>query len=302
MATVNPLHIHGRLDMYVSYSNEIIDFFSQDIKKYEKNKHKKIDATGWEIDFFKKHIENTRGICNQIQSAVKFKVPACAQLLSADEAPLEELKNFVEFANLPFDSICIEMEAFALGRNQEYPCVVLARQDEEYIYIDVLIKVEGEWSLMANEVSAELISGQINKVTREGYMVGFNLTESNASRHGDIEHWMHDVPVRAVANLLCTLSCSNTHIEDSPEKPSKVKNDLRRQKKKLPFFEFKILTLESGKNSSQESGGGSGTHNSPRVHLRRGHIRRLPTKNVWVNACVVGDKTKGVIDKEYLVN
>jgi hypothetical protein len=44
-----------------------------------------------------------------------------------------------------------------------------------------------------------------------------------------------------------------------------------------------------------------GTHASPRVHLRRGHIRRLPGKNIWVNATIVGNSDLGVVIKDYSV-
>lgn len=38
-----------------------------------------------------------------------------------------------------------------------------------------------------------------------------------------------------------------------------------------------------------------------RQHLRREHIRRLSSGNIWVNACVVGDPSKGKINKSYEV-
>ncbi len=39
----------------------------------------------------------------------------------------------------------------------------------------------------------------------------------------------------------------------------------------------------------------------PRVHLRRGHLRRLPGKVVWVQPAVVGNSEKGIIQKDYRV-
>lgn len=99
-------------------------------------------------------------------------------------------------------------------------------------------------------------------------------------------------------NLLCVLSCTNAHIEDYP-KPSKLKQDMRKKKGKLAFFEFKILTIDGNADHSA-LGAARSSHSSPRVYLRRGHIRRLKTKNVWVNSCVVGDKSKGIVQKDYL--
>lgn len=288
------------IDMYISYCNEIIDTYSKTLELHA-SVEKMYGGNDPQLRELKTHIENAKTITKQIKKAVKFKVPSCAQLLPDKEPPLESLQGFVEKLNLPYPSICIEMDAFTLGNKQECQCVVLAEQEDDRIYVDVMVKLNNEWEMIENKETGELIGASIDRETFIPYVLGFEETEDNADYHKLMMGWFYDIPVRAVANLLCTLSCSNTHIEDSPEKPSKLKNDLRKKKKKLPLFEFKILTIDSGKNSKQTSVGGGGTHASPRIHLRRGHIRRLPTKNVWVNACVVGDKTKGVINKEYLV-
>lgn len=39
----------------------------------------------------------------------------------------------------------------------------------------------------------------------------------------------------------------------------------------------------------------------PRVHLRRGHLRRLSGKVVWVQPAVVGNPEKGIIQKDYRI-
>ena len=43
-------------------------------------------------------------------------------------------------------------------------------------------------------------------------------------------------------------------------------------------------------------------HNSPRFHMRRGHIRRLPERTTWVRPCVVGCIANGVIHHTYSVS
>ena len=41
-------------------------------------------------------------------------------------------------------------------------------------------------------------------------------------------------------------------------------------------------------------------HASPRYHMRRGHIRRLPTgKTTFVHAHFVGSQDTGTVDKNY---
>lgn len=99
--------------------------------------------------------------------------------------------------------------------------------------------------------------------------------------------------------LIEALSCSNVSHEPI-ETIDPRKNAKRIKAGKLPIYETRILTIKAGKVSSSGKNYG-GTHSSPRQHLRRGHIRRLEDKKIWVNACVVGKPENGVIDKNYHV-
>lgn len=98
-------------------------------------------------------------------------------------------------------------------------------------------------------------------------------------------------------NVFAVLACSNVETRDIPA--SAALNARREARGKLPIHSHKVLVLKAGQKGATTSGGG--THASPRVHLRRGHIRRLPTASVWVQPCVVGDKARGVVTKSYLV-
>ena len=99
-------------------------------------------------------------------------------------------------------------------------------------------------------------------------------------------------------DFLTALSCRN--IEQSIiQKCDKALNARRVNKGKLPLYEERILTIKV--NAKQGIGARTGAHESPRQHLRRGHIRRLESGNIWVNACVVGSSEKGVIKKSYNV-
>ena len=70
---------------------------------------------------------------------------------------------------------------------------------------------------------------------------------------------------------------------------------------KVPVYETKVLTIDTGavKKTGTGSGGGDGGGNgrSVRQHLRRGHIRRLKSGNLWVQSCVVGSDKNGIITK-----
>jgi hypothetical protein len=68
---------------------------------------------------------------------------------------------------------------------------------------------------------------------------------------------------------------------------------------KAPSYDWVTVTVEPSKAKAEHQGG---THASPRLHDRRGHMRRLPNgKTVWVKACKVGDVTRGIVFHDYEV-
>lgn len=292
--------------MYISYSNEIYDHFEKLSELYEKIKAKAIKQNQThKIEILKVEeliIEKKRNFNKVLKNSVKFKMEACHDLLPTNTPPLEYLKNFIQTINLPYESICIELDENILGANQDTPLVIIAQQEEDEISIYALTKFNNEWNYLHSVSEDNLVYAVINKDTFDGYILGLDALVSHESRN-QISNWMNKVAIRSVCNLLCALSCSNTRIDNSPYPPSNTKNKLRRSKNKLPLFEFKILTVDTSKSPTQKDSNSSNTgkHASPRVHLRRGHIRKLPDKNVWVNSCVVGEKKNGIIQKDYLV-
>jgi hypothetical protein len=70
-------------------------------------------------------------------------------------------------------------------------------------------------------------------------------------------------------------------------------------KGKAPLFSWHTVKIEPPKPKAEPLGG---THASPRLHDRRGHLRRFKNgKTCWVRACKVGDASKGVVFKDYEV-
>lgn len=68
---------------------------------------------------------------------------------------------------------------------------------------------------------------------------------------------------------------------------------------KIPSYDWTTVYIEPVKPRSEGKGG---THASPRLHDRRGHLRRLRSgKNVWVKACKVGDASKGTVFHDYAI-
>jgi len=104
--------------------------------------------------------------------------------------------------------------------------------------------------------------------------------------------------VTILLRVLGVLNCSNVQIEEVPT--SRVLNTIRRTKRKLPIYAYKTLVLKSNKKKILTNLGS--THESPRIHLRRGHIKHRKTGDFWWQPCVVGNQEKGVIVKDYKAN
>lgn len=99
-------------------------------------------------------------------------------------------------------------------------------------------------------------------------------------------------------NLFYILGCSNVTTID--HEPPAALNKKRVARGKLPIHSHKTLVLVIDQPKTQGPCLG-GTHASPRVHLRRGHIRRLDEqRRVWVQPCVVGS-AHGIVTKDYRI-
>lgn len=71
-------------------------------------------------------------------------------------------------------------------------------------------------------------------------------------------------------------------------------------KRKAPPWEYHEVELSTLPGYIYVPKGG--THASPRWHMRRGHWRNCKSgKRVWVEQMEVGDKSKGIIVKDYVV-
>lgn len=96
------------------------------------------------------------------------------------------------------------------------------------------------------------------------------------------------------------LSCSN--VELVQHQPPKFINKKRAAKGKVPFLSWHTIQIkcDASPGGSADEGG---THASPRLHFRRGHIRKLPNgSRTWVRACMVGDKALGFSGHDYVAS
>lgn len=95
------------------------------------------------------------------------------------------------------------------------------------------------------------------------------------------------------------INCANVSMVDIGV-PTAL-NRKRQEKGKQPFFSYKVLQLSDARRESRTGDGGS-RHASPRLHLRRGHLRRLASKVVWGRPSMVNPGSRiGVVLKDYAV-
>lgn len=172
-------------------------------------------------------------------------------------------------------------------------CVLARELSDDFIIFQVFFRVNNKfWYIFPPKMMTV-----INKDTGSVNSIG---------DHDLFKECMNDekasllllAPVGFMIRFVAALNCSNTYLVSN--EPSAKLQKARLKRGKLPLFEYKTLHVKLNETRVKKQPGG-GTHASPRVHLRRGHIRHLPQGNIWVNACVVGDKSKGVIHKDYEV-
>jgi hypothetical protein len=160
---------------------------------------------------------------------------------------------------------------------------------------------------------AELLR-QREQARREGYIAdrpdqrplpaGAHVLDIGLGRlPGYLEQWpkfaafseLRDELIAAI-QACAALSCQN--IGTRTLASSEALNKKRQARGKLPFVTYHVLDVRA--SSTSPGAPGSGTHASPRQHLRRGHIRHLSeTRTTWVTSCVVGSASRGKVLKDY---
>ena len=104
---------------------------------------------------------------------------------------------------------------------------------------------------------------------------------------------------KTVAAMCTLLECNNVIYQTHPA-PRKL-NLKRKKRKREPFFEYKTLVIDPHK--ARVVSPALGPHRlrkSPKLHLRRGHIRRLRSGGkTWVSPAMIGSKRRGLVLKDY---
>jgi hypothetical protein len=100
--------------------------------------------------------------------------------------------------------------------------------------------------------------------------------------------------------VLQSLVCLETkHVRITDEAAPENLNKAREKRGACPISGHKIVTIDTS-SAVVEMSDRSGTHASPRLHWRRGHVRRLPDGNkTKVKPCLVGDPAAARVSQEW---
>jgi len=237
-------------------------------------------------------------------NSIKFKLPDGGELINVKLG--ENLGGMFQKhqmpMRLPFPVIALEYDITGRFKDEaRYDgdlidfdrSIIIAKEMEDGIavipFARCLLPVMGRVWWPSNFVGLINNNHEVGclPITRTGHLLKDNQSAFDNDISGEIS---------ILCCFLLALGCANTGLE-TIEPPLKL-NQKRERVGKAPFFSYKILTIPGSVSANTNLGG---THASPRVHLRRGHIRHLKDKNIWINSMVVGNKSKGMVHKDYEV-
>ncbi|NDH05263.1 hypothetical protein EBX93_04965 [bacterium] len=113
----------------------------------------------------------------------------------------------------------------------------------------------------------------------------------------ELEKDVAELMLAYVGNWLESLSLKNEAY--APVVQKTFTNRRKIAQGKMPTYDWTTVIIEPVKARQEDKGG---THASPRLHDRRGHLRRLQNgKTCWVKPHKVGDASKGTVFHDYQI-
>lgn len=252
-------------------------------------------------------IVKIKELTNSVKSAIHFTLPDGGRILNDDLKGLYGLS-----LNMPFKEITLSFQTLHGGKIIIYcqdigdfiiihPIINMSEIGHGWIASPIYLLLQKDLNLTHNDFEKyDSAMFDILKSSSNCVMCLASFCEKQDGYRESMSFFRDGcyAAARHLFELLEALSCKNIE-QTIIQHENKEQNDKRARKNKLPIYEERILTIKATPKEGMDIG--AGAHASPRQHLRRGHIRRLDTGNVWVNACVVGSSEKGVIKKSYNV-
>lgn len=166
-------------------------------------------------------------------------------------------------------------------------------------------------AMETRKVAGKLTS-KMHRFYAEPFIAWPDFKDEMAENAGGIERLYAQVimdthdEVQTFIQACSVLNCENvTTVTLSGKQEKKFVNGRRVKpvdKETLPAYTYKILQLNDEKTAPGDSGSGS-KGGSKRMHLRRGHLRRLAERVIWVRPSMINAHSQtGFVDKDYAIN
>lgn len=222
--------------------------------------------------------------------------------------PVLSGKDWTNFPNLPFRECSFQFdvtsEAADYGAlNAVLPCeswIVLAKEDGRLVTFSVWHRLKlPDISMRARWISAGRWILNRDSSERDGVVdvaqwSEFEFDKDFIRRACEQGLEKADAAIGVLASALTVMNTCTNLATETVEAPAAL-NKKRVRNGKLPIYSYKVLVIKRGAQSVRLGGSAS----SPRVHLVRGHIKRRKTGNFWWQPFARGDKSKGVVMKDY---
>lgn len=230
-----------------------------------------------------------------LKECIKFKLPANGEIIEVDPngdlTVKDSYSKFIPIIKLPYPSILLE---YGIKTEKNFVNTVVAvKEFDETICFQVFVKLprEDEWTILDN------IGGMTK--TWDNFRV-FDL-EGDVKSLSELQQATMKNAAFSILNLLAALNCQNVGVTEEHIKIKKRFGSKKSKPKQVGEIVYKTLIVdhEAIQAENQKNDVRHGT--AKKQHLRRGHIRRLKNKTIWINDCVIGDKEKGIVEKDYKV-
>lgn len=216
---------------------------------------------------------------------------------------------------MPFDVITVACHFKVASATSK--CLLVARDGQDCIEIYAMMANEGsnqQWFphngiiILSNSSDLPPVTLKNGEPTLHGehYIFSEDIYRYEIAQYGEQRTQENHTSATAIhgevfLELMEALSCRN--VSHEPLEEINHRTNARRIKNgKLPLLETRILTIKADPPQKKSNNHPPAADRSgPRQHLRRGHVRRLPSGNIWVRSCVVGDAERGRIEKIYHV-
>lgn len=246
----------------------------------------------------------------KIDSTEKFGALEGAELLSlipqaecfildfSEGSEIYNLDPAASLFRLPYQVIWLQLEAAADNVTQYFALASQYEDDPDLIKARIFVRQANTYALLDSVAIALEDDGKKGL----NFLFCARYADFCQPRYTEIHQETIEIICVNLGRFLTAINCSNveTRIQSGP----KTLNQKRTKKNKPTFPAYRELTINLNRTPTRYGGGGGGGHASPRLHLRRGHVRRLSDgRHIWVRDTVVGinGPDNGAIEKHYRI-